>query len=140
MRRLCDGKGVCSYLASEGLIEDLQHVLLRVHAQSRVSHHKAWTSDGKCFDAYKLAVYGGQPTSNFWAVGSALWGHKPDAARKLNSKKRLGKSGRPRITAQLKSRIGSSDRDPRLLWDRLGWSYKNVPRPGAGASVLTKGL
>lgn len=146
---MCDGfvtkKEAAVTLASDEMIRQIQHLLLRGGVQSRVKRSMYKSSDGREFLATRLVVYGGESTSKFaqW-IGPHLWGHKLEAIKKLAAKPRLEKSGRPKITSALiakmqadmpRAKRGSAG-PVRSLWESLGWDPDSVDRPSAAPKTV----
>src|SRR5208282_1449804 len=89
-----NGVGPSTTLASEVMVRQIQHLLLRFAIQSAVSYRPA-TCNGKVFDAWKLVVLG--DSYRTFQAYIPLW---EDKARKLGemvSRDRWPKSGVPGI-------------------------------------------
>ena len=129
-----DGSGPAICLASERMIRQIQHLLLRFGVQSSVDYKQA-TCDGKKFDAWRLRVYASSYERFAGAV--PLWGDKQERLRVFLEKDRNSNVGFPRVSAAFVGRVkeivaGSAGRrNGNLLSqvrDRLGWSSCFSPK------------
>jgi hypothetical protein len=134
---MCDGTvgktGVSTTLASERLVRQLQHLLLRFGIQSGVRFHRS-TLNGKVFPSWSLRVYP-QCEQRFLDV-IPLWGDKRErlaaicAARFRPVRTRVGA---PSLPAELRARLDAATRlhDGRVdtarfrqVAERLGARYR----------------
>lgn len=143
---MCDGyvpkgKAPKMTLASEKMLRQIQHLLLRLGVQSGIVKTRA-TFDGREFDAWRLSVYSNCIETFFEKI--PLWGAKREALEMSLSLSRNPNLGRPPLTREFVAKIASQldratwsekrARAPRVR-EALGWGHK---MPG-GAAVLTHG-
>jgi chromosome partitioning protein len=128
---MCDGSVTKSrpeiMLASEGLVRDIQHILLRLGIQSSVSP-RVIKLNGQEYPAWRLSVY-----SHCWErfrQAVPLWGHKLTALERILDRKRNHNVGDPSCTKEMKDRLYDLSPhtpghrgSPRLadVAPRLGW-------------------
>jgi hypothetical protein len=133
----CDGTvgrvGVSTTLASERLVRQLQHLVLRFGIQSRVRFHRS-TLDGKPFPSWQLRVYSQSEQSFLDAI--PLWGTKRQRLAALcagRSRAVQANVGAPSLSAELRARLDAATRLPDGRFDntrfeqvakRLGASYR----------------
>lgn len=131
---MCDGfvdnNAPSVILASEKMVRQIQHLLLRFGIQSRVRYKPA-TCSGKIFDSWHLKVY-----SQFWErflTVIPLWGEKRERLEALCARPSNPNVGFPRVSKELKDRIRKVSDAQSGRWcggklkevgERLGWSSK----------------
>jgi intein/homing endonuclease len=122
-----DGTGPGVTLASEKMVRQLQHLLLRFGIQSSVDYKKA-TCDGKEFDAWRLRVYAFSWEAFVGAV--PLWGHKREKFEELLALERNPNVGFPRVSDQFIAQVKELAATKAGRWnegglkkvgDLLGW-------------------
>src|SRR6266542_2679872 len=113
---MCDGTvgeiGVSITLASERLVRQLQHLLLRFRIQSGVRFHRS-TLNGKAFPSWSLRVYS-QCDQRFLDV-IPLWGTKRERLAALcaaRSRPVQANVGAPSLSAGLRARLDVATRLP----------------------------
>jgi hypothetical protein len=113
---MCDGTvgevGVSITLASERLVRQLQHLLLRFGIQSGVRFHRS-TLNGKAFPSWSLRVYS-QCDQRFLDV-IPLWGTKRERLAALcaaRSRPVQANVGAPSLSAALRARLDVATRLP----------------------------
>jgi len=113
---MCDGTvgevGVSITLASERLVRQLQHLLLRFGIQSGVRFHRS-TLNGKAFPSWTLRVYS-QCDPRFFDV-IPLWGTKRERLAALctaRSRPVQANVGAPSLSAGLRARLDVATRLP----------------------------
>jgi len=113
---MCDGTvgeiGVSITLASERLVRQLQHLLLRFGIQSGVRFHRS-TLNGKAFPSWSLRVYS-QCDQRFLDV-IPLWGTKRERLAALcaaRSRPVQANVGAPSLSAGLRARLDVATRLP----------------------------
>jgi intein/homing endonuclease len=99
---MCDGfvsnsNGPSVTLASEKMIRQIQHLLLKFSIQSRVCYRVA-KCNGKSFDSWNLTVCG-HSFENFAKL--PLWGQKAERAQRFANRDRNPNRGIPVVTSQL---------------------------------------
>jgi replicative DNA helicase len=111
---MCDGYvdqgGPGVTLASQEMIRQLQHLLLRVGVQSQVRYKRA-RCNGKVFDAWRLRVL-----SPYWPVFAerlTLWGKKEARLQKKLKPNMKYWSGDPSVGAEFKARVSEIVRKAR---------------------------
>jgi len=133
---VCGGKEVSICSSSKQIVDDIQHLLLRLGIQSRVkkNHPNAWD----------VIIY--NQFLEIFNIKIKLWGYKKNRLNKILSKKRNYNLGRPPITQEFID--GVRDKLNERTWhekrrqpthkvrDYLGWD--DGARIG-GPSVLTCG-
>jgi hypothetical protein len=133
---MCDGTvgtvGVSITLASERLVHQLQHLLLRFGIQSMVHFHRA-TLYGKAFPSWRLRVYSQCEQRFLDAI--PLWGAKRERLAALcgaRSRQVQARVGAPSLSAELRARLEAATRLPdgradtarfRQVAKRLGTRY-----------------
>jgi|SRR5579859_19100 len=141
---MCDGyvdaRGPGIQLASEQLVRQIQHALLRFGIQSRVNR-KSNRLGGKEFASWRLRVY--TESLESFACHIPLWGNKANRLKLLQDKSRNANVGCPTISDSLRddmrvafNSISSDDRGQ--LAAQLGRPYGlrfgdlfNLPAKGA---------
>lgn len=138
---MCDGYvdphgGLELVLASESLVREFQHLLLRFGVQSSVAYRKA-RFDGEVFDAWRLSVYAS--SLQRFQQRIPLWGGKAERlatwVAHLDVEGSNPNVGSPSLTPELWERIRAyaphcgrkRPGEPRLrdVTDRLGWTFAN---------------
>lgn len=89
-------------LASERMVRQIQHLLLRFGVQSSVAHRVA-RCNGKSFDAWRLRVYSSTIPAFYAAI--PLWGDKEARAREGALRSQNPNVGYPRVSAETRARI-----------------------------------
>ncbi len=136
---MCDGTvgskgtGISTTLASERLVRQLQHLLLRFGIQSGVRFHRS-TLNGEVFPSWTLRVYS-QSEQNFLDV-IPLWGKKRErlaAACAARSRAVQANVGAPSLSAEMRARLDAATRLPdgradtarfKQIAERLGAKYR----------------
>ena len=127
---MCDGyvdhHGPGITLASERAVCQIQHLLLRVGAQSYVRHRRARTQHGREFDAWTLYIY-----SQYWhefARATRLWGRRAQRLQSLlaaHGRRRKTSAGNlrltPRLVQRLRAIVAASPRRWLDIGRALGW-------------------
>lgn len=124
---MCDGyvdkTGPAVTLASEVLVRDLQHLLLRLGIQSSVRPHTSSRKEAR-FASWRLTVYSRSWASFAQAV--PLWGSKAVALRRLLARTRNPNCGAASVTPDLLAACREVvTQHPGLLTrlrDQLGWT------------------
>lgn len=128
-------------LASEQLIKDFQHLLLKFGIQSRYKFRVA-KFQGKEFNSWKLEVYGNHVKKFYNSFD--LWGYKKDRLKIIVEKNRCPSAGRPPLTSSMLSyfksktpqrKYGTGIRRTKEAYELLGWK----PEKSFGVRVLTRG-
>jgi hypothetical protein len=133
---MCDGTvgkvGVSTTLASERLVRQLQHLLLRFGIQSGVRFHRS-TLNGKAFASWSLRVYSQCEQRFLDAI--PLWGRKRERLAALcagRTRPVQANLGAPSLSAELRARLDAAARLPggradaarfRQVAQRLGVNY-----------------
>lgn len=129
-----DGSGPQICLASERMVRQLQHLLLRFGIQSSVDYKRA-TCEGKEFDSWRLRVYAS--SYDRFAGAVPLWGDKQERLQAFLEKDRNSNVGFPRVSNDFVRRVkeiaagGAGRRNGSKLSqvrDRLGWSSCFSPK------------
>jgi intein/homing endonuclease len=111
---MCDGTvsktGVETTLASERMVRQLQHLLLRFGIQSRVRYHRSAIGD-RPFDAWNLRVYSHCEARFLDTI--PLWGLKRAKLEAMCAARR-----RP-VQANCGSPSASTELDSDIFWDRV---------------------
>lgn len=128
-------------LASKRMLEDFQHLFLKLGIQSRVKYKEA-QYDGRIFDAWELSIYGNHIQDFYRLIN--LWGYKKEDLEILVAKKRCPSAGRPPLTEMMmeKFRKKTSKREWGKAKVRSDEAYKQLgwkPAKGMGLTVLTRG-
>jgi intein/homing endonuclease len=132
---MCDGyvesTGPGMTLASQEMLEQIQHLMLRFGVQTRVEYKRA-TCDGKDFDAWRLRVYAaGQERM---LRGLHLWGEKRERVVVLAAKNKNPNRGFPRVSDAFVERVKQIADTKQGRWngggmaqvrDRLGWKTRS---------------
>lgn len=127
---MCDGSiedtGPSVTLASEKMVRQIQHLLLRLGVQSSVKYRVA-KLNGKKFDAWRLRVYS-QSFNKFKSL--CLWGEKASRLERLCSRTRSMSSGLPVMSEEFVKTVksqsnngwigGKRDARMRRVAERLG--------------------
>jgi intein/homing endonuclease len=133
-------KSVAITLASKKMIENLQHLLLKIKIQSRIRYKQSKYKD-KYFDAWELTIYGNHFQTFLDNID--LWGYKLEKLEDLCEKTRCPSAGRPPLTDAMmqmfKEKVpirkrGMAGKRVRESYEQLGWSSDS----GFGVSVLKK--
>ena len=138
-----DGTGPGVTLASEKMVQQLQHLLLRFGIHSSVDPKKA-TCEGRVFNAWRLRVY-----ASSWPVFLAaipLWGSKRERLEELESLDRNPNIGFPRVSGEFKAHLLGLVRKRenhgklKQVGERLGWSSYFMFRSlfGKGDTLLLR--
>jgi Intein splicing domain/LAGLIDADG-like domain/TraG P-loop domain len=134
---MCDGTvgkvGVSTTLASERLVRQLQHLLLRFGIQSGVRFHRS-TSNGEPYPQWQLRVY--SQSDQAFLSQILLWGQKRERLAALCA----GRSGpvhanvgAPSLSRAMRTRLDAATRLPdgrfdnarlKQVAERLGASYR----------------
>jgi hypothetical protein len=134
-------KSVTMCLASEQLIKDFQHLLLKFGIQSRYKYRVAKFEE-KDYDSWKLEIYGNHVEK--FADNFSLWGYKKDRLNKIVEKNRCPSAGRPPLTSSLLNYLklktpqrkhGTGKQRTIEAYEKLGWK----PERSFGTRVLTRG-
>lgn len=114
---MCDGyvddTGPCVTLASEKLVRQLQHLLLRFGVQSSVDYKLAKNQTGE-FDAWRLRVYAQCWDTFSNAIG--LWGDKGERLTELLKRPRNANVGFPRVSKEMMEEIKSKAGEQNGRW------------------------
>lgn len=124
----CDGSvfkhGASIVLASEGGIDDIQHLLLRFGIQS-TKRFKPVKSGEKLFDSWRLSIRA-DSLSAFSSMAQILWGHKRENLDRLLSKRRNPNEGMAIADVEFQrdfvERFERSGCDISQLKSNLGWN------------------
>ncbi len=129
---MCDGyidsKGPGLTLASEQMVHQVQHLLLRFGIQSRIRAKKA-TSQGKVFAAFRLTVYASSYEAFYKSI--PLWGEKQVRLAALCALTRNPNVGLPKVSPAFIASLRDLARTRSGRWNggamqqvarRLGWN------------------
>src|SRR6266536_1841843 len=134
---MCDGTvaktGVSTTLASERLVRQLQHLLLRFGIQSKVRFHRS-TLNGKPYPSWQLRVY--SQSDQAFLSQIPLWGTKRERLAALcagRSRAVQANVGAPSLSPAMRARLDAAARLPdgrsdtvrfKRVAERLGASYR----------------
>jgi hypothetical protein len=126
---MCDGYVESSgraglAMASEGLVRDIQHLLLRLGVQSSVQY-AAKTSGGKTFDAWRLHVLS-QSAEAFATLD--LWGEKGQRAKVGAASTGTPNTGLPTVTGSIRQAVAAITPKPPSI-SRMAFTNPSKARP-----------
>lgn len=136
-----EDKSVTICLASEQIIKDFQHLLLKFGIQSRYKYRIA-KFEGKDYDSWKLEIYGNHVEK--FADNFSLWGYKKDKLNKIVERDRCPSAGRPPLTSSLLNYLklktpqrkhGTGKQRTVEAYEQLGWKAER----SFGTRVLSRG-
>jgi len=138
-----DGTGPCMVLASERMLRQIQHLLLRFGIQSSIDP-KPSKLNGKVFDAWRLRVYA-QDWETFQGA-IPLWSEKAKRLQELTAKGRNPNIGFPRVSdafvQEMRAVVASNPKQLCRVGDLLGRSspfqFKNIFGQSGTGSLITR--
>ena len=137
-------------LASEGGIDDIQHLLLRIGVQS-VKRYKQASCDGKLFDSWRLTIRA-DSIHRFYLACIGLWGEKGNRLALLDDKRRNPNEGFAIVDRAFQDRFVEAARAKGVIAKSvnvaMGWSghsgpvgtFFGIADRGDGRRSLSKGF
>lgn len=132
---VCEGSPGIT-LASERMVRQLQHLLLRFGVQSSVAH-KVARCNGKTFDAWRLRVYASSIAAFHAAI--PLWGAKAERLQACATRARNPNVGYPRVQPETRAKIEALAKTLSGRWKGGGLSEVGA-RLGHTSWFMTRSL